>query len=955
MPATERRAADNVRARPARTPAPAHCLPDTTAAAARERNGKHPGTEPPVTSEKDVLELMIQGAPLATVLEALTRLIESQAQHELLASILLLDPDGVHLRDGVAPSLPEAYRRAIDGTAIGPSVGSCGTAAYRHAPVIVTDIATDPLWADFRALALAHGLRACWSTPIQSAGGHVLGTFALYYRTTRGPTEHEQRLVDVLTRTAALAIERERADAERRELLARERAARADVEVAAAALEAREQELRDFVEHAVLGLHWVGADGRILWANQAEMDLLGYTRDEYIGHHVAEFHVDRSAIDDILRRLRGNDTVHDHEARLRCKDGTIKWVLISANVLWDGERFVHTRCFTRDISERKLAEQRLAVQYAVTRALAEAATLQQASSELLQAVCNTLGWSIGAVWSVDREARVLRCVDVWHAASADGTAFEALTRQRTFAPGEGLPGRVWASGQPVWVSDVVQDANFPRAPLAARAGLHTGLCVPIRLGDELLGALEFFVPEIRPPDSVVLEMTAAVGSQVGQFLERKRVEGEHTALLLREREQARRLRQLADAALEIDSLLGVEQVLQVVTERARQIIGARWAETRLVGEDADTTAPRQTRYLAGPSATPPPVPAGGCGLLAAARGPRRLGGARRADAPTSGQETGGTVEFPRAASWLAAPLVGRAGGSLGSIALWDRLGEDFTVEDESILVQLAQMAAVALEQARLIEDARAARERAEAALSARDEFLSIASHELRNPVAGLKGTAQLLRRIRERGRLDAERLDRYLATIERTSAHLATLTEDLLDVSRLQRGTLPLRPRPTELAALVSEAVARQQARTETHQLVLDLACEQCMAVLDPDRVEQIVTNLLDNAVKYSPDGGEVHVHLALDAEGALLQVRDRGIGLPPGTAEKIFEPFGRAPNAAEQNLPGLGLGLYICRRIAEQHGGRLWAESAGEGRGTTLALWLPLSAHALFAEEASA
>jgi PAS domain S-box-containing protein len=246
------------------------------------------------------------------------------------------------------------------------------------------------------------------------------------------------------------------------------------------------------------------------------------------------------------------------------------------------------------------------------------------------------------------------------------------------------------------------------------------------------------------------------------------------------------------------------------------------------------------------------------------------------------------------------------------------------------------------QQAQLEAENQAAREVAAEARRTRDAFLFIASHELRNPLAGLKGTAQLLRRAQERGQLDAERLDRYLATIERLSAHLAVLAEDLLDVTRLRQGSLPLRPRATDLAALVREAVLRQQAQTDVHRLVVDISDQVPTAVIDPDRIEQIVTNLLDNAVKYSPEGGEIAVELRPEAGGVLLRVRDPGIGLPATLLESIFEPFGRAPNAGERNIPGLGLGLYICRRIAEQHGGRLWAESAGEQRGTTMSLWLP-------------
>src|SRR5712692_9384325 len=125
------------------------------------------------------------------------------------------------------------------------------------------------------------------------------------------------------------------------------------------ALRRSERELADFFEHAPIGLHWVGPEGTILRVNQAELDLLGYTREEYVGHHIAEFHADPPVIADILQRLTSQQTLNDYEARLRCKDGSLKTVLLSSNVLWEGERFIHTRCFTRDITERKHAEKAL--------------------------------------------------------------------------------------------------------------------------------------------------------------------------------------------------------------------------------------------------------------------------------------------------------------------------------------------------------------------------------------------------------------------------------------------------------------------------------------------------------------------------------------------------------------------------------------------------------------------
>ncbi len=147
---------------------------------------------------------------LGSTLELLLATVEVQFEGQMLASVLLLDEDGEHLRHGAAPSLPGDYCAAIDGLKIGPKVGSCGTAAYLGHPVYVTDIARDPLWADFKDLAAEHGLKACWSTPIGGETRPVLGTFAIYYRTPRSPTPDELEAIRHIVHTAAAALERPR-------------------------------------------------------------------------------------------------------------------------------------------------------------------------------------------------------------------------------------------------------------------------------------------------------------------------------------------------------------------------------------------------------------------------------------------------------------------------------------------------------------------------------------------------------------------------------------------------------------------------------------------------------------------------------------------------------------------------------------------------------------------------
>ncbi len=164
--------------------------------------------EPFREGQSRVLEMIARSAPLSEILNSLVLLIEAQSP-QMLCSVLLLSDDGNHIRHGAAPSLPEEYVKAIDGAPIGPKNGSCGTAMYRGKPVVVTDIREDPLWEDYRELAAASGLRACWSTPIMSGRGKVLGSFAMYYREPQTPTGDESRLTDVATHIAAIAIEQQ--------------------------------------------------------------------------------------------------------------------------------------------------------------------------------------------------------------------------------------------------------------------------------------------------------------------------------------------------------------------------------------------------------------------------------------------------------------------------------------------------------------------------------------------------------------------------------------------------------------------------------------------------------------------------------------------------------------------------------------------------------------------------
>jgi PAS domain S-box-containing protein len=208
-------------------------------------------------------------------------------------------------------------------------------------------------------------------------------------------------------------------------------------------------------------------------------------------------------------------------------DGTVRWLEAKGAAIRDASgRVVGMAGVCLDVDERARSARRRDAQYAITRALAEADTLEEASARIVRAVCECLGWDLGGVWEVNREQGIMRSVAMWRRPGLEAASFEELTRSLAFTRGLGLPGRVWADGRPHWIPDVVDDANFPRAQAALEAGLHGAFAFPILFGGAVGGVVEFFSRELREPDDDLLAMVEAVGSQIGQFVQRKRLERE---------------------------------------------------------------------------------------------------------------------------------------------------------------------------------------------------------------------------------------------------------------------------------------------------------------------------------------------------------------------------------------------------------------------------------------------
>ncbi len=290
----------------------------------------------------------------------------------------------------------------------------------------------------------------------------------------------------------------------------------------------------------------------------------------------------------------------------------------------------------------------------------------------------------------------------------------------------------------------------------------------------------------------------------------------------------------------------------------------------------------------------------------------------------------------------AIPLVvdERAVGVLG-LAFPD--ARAFDAEDRALMLALAGQCAQALERARLYEAEQAARAAAEEAVRQREHFVSIASHELRTPLTSLVGFMQLLQRQLAHPARDYERFTRYVEQCRQQVDRLRTLVDDLLVASRSQQGRLDLRPEAFDLAALAAEIRERFEhapERTARHTLALE-APAPVGGLWDRDRLDQVLTNLVSNALKYSPAGGRVLVRVTRCDDEAEVAVSDEGLGIPADEQASLFQPFVRAstPNA---QISGTGLGLYIVRQIAEAHGGTVNLHSA-VGRGTTITVRLPL------------
>ena len=425
-----------------------------------------------------------------------------------------------------------------------------------------------------------------------------------------------------------------------------------------------------------------------------------------------------------------------------------------------------------EIAERKNSEARLATEHAITRTLADAVNLETAVPAILKTFCEHMQAEICCLWSLKDSGDKLVCTHIEASGAPDVFApFINETRRRALARGVGLPGHVWKKNVPVWLPNTVRGEKFPRASFAAAVGLHSAIGFPIKINREFYGVIEFFTRRPLMPDQPLLNMLEAIGSEIGQFIQRKRVEAERESLLMREK---------------------------------------------------------------------------------------------------------------------------------------------------------------------------SLREKAEIASRLKDEFLATVSHELRTPLNAIIGWGQIL----QSGKLDPGRQDDALQTIFRNAKTQAQLINDLLDTSRLMTGNLLLNLSPTPIVPVIEAAIDAVRPTAESKDIKFSTAYNARVESItcDPQRLQQIIWNLLTNAVKFTPAGGEVGITLEQANDMFRITVADNGEGIAPDFLPFVFDRFRQADSSSTRKHNGLGLGLAIVRHLAELHGGAVSVESEGEGKGATFTVTLPLT-----------
>lgn len=903
-----------------------------------------------VQGQLRTLELIATGAPLAETLDTLLRAIESSAP-EMLCSVLLLDPDSIHLRHGAGPSLHADYMHAINGSPIGASAGSCGTAVFRRAPVFVGDIASDPLWADYADLALGHGLRACWSTPIVDAQQNVLGSFAIYYREPRTPSAAHQRLIDIATHIASVAICRER------DVLAKR---------------VSENRYRRLVESNLIGIIIADLTGCIKEANDVFLTLLGRTRDDVKAGLLWDditppkwAAVDRAVVEQLGR----SGVASAFEKEYWHKDGHPVPVLVHVALL-DAEPVEYV-CLVQDLTEAKLATETLTSEIARRHLLLDHAhdgifvvderfhvvEANRSFLELLGAdggdTTSLVPWDwddvydteerFRAQWprlpaeNVDFESRIRRrdgsvrnvefsgspsptgehggqqmlfiCRDVTERKRADRDLRESQARMQLLLRASNLGFWDWdlvtreVFMSPEFVADLGHTDDAAWSPFSTWEGrLHPDdrTLTLAAASDYIEGRRADFDVEFRlrhgngswrwvlARADLVRDKSGAPVRMMGCFID---VTDKHN----REEERRHVFERITDAFVALDR----NWCYTFVNARAGEMLGRD--PSSLIGKHIWTEFPE------------------GIGQPFHAVYEQAM----RDQRPAMLQE-----HYPPYDRWFE----NRVYPSPDGLTIYFHDITDQKRAEAEIRQLNAELEARVLDRTMKLE----------AANKELEAFSYSVSHDLRAPLRAVTGFAQILAR-RHRAALNDEG-QRYADNIVMAGERMATLIDDLLNYSKLGRRSIRLQP--VSLMEVLSQTAANGGDRFHEAGGLLEIAPDLPTVHGDRTLLGQVFGNLIQNALTYHSPGTPPRVRVSWEREGArvLVHVSDDGIGISPDHHKKIFNVFQRLHS--DEEFPGTGIGLAIVQKALLLIGGEIGVKSE-RGVGSVFTVSLPAQATA--------
>jgi PAS domain S-box-containing protein len=648
----------------------------------------------------------------------------------------------------------------------------------------------------------------------------------------------------------------------------------------------------------------------------------------------------RTAIQASFTKLQQEQTTTTFASPCLTKEGQQRLIDWSGTVLLTLTGTIEYVIFTGvDITERQQAEQQRTVQYAITRVLAESTTLAEATPKLLQALCDSLNWEIGQLWQVDAATNLIRFVANCQQLPLDHPKLEPLAHQLTVLPGQGLVGRVWQNGKPLWSSDVANDTNLIQMQFAQQAEMQQAIGCPLLCGQEVLGVITGLNRQQQIADESLLDLLMAIGRQIGQFIERKRAE-EAVA------RHHQRLQLLSDITLRIRQSLDINEILSTAVAEVRQFLQAdRVLIYRLNSNRSNGTVVVE-------SVRSPWLPLTGVNISAICCEYECWSDYDQTKTqiiddveqePLSPCHKTLLVQLQIRAN-LAVPILENHqlwGWLVAHQCATPRCWQPFEIES---LTQLANQVGVALAQTRLLTQEIQQRDRlgqqnqaliearkaAEAATRVKSAFLATMSHEIRTPMNAVIGLADLLLE----SNLEPQQRD-FVETIRNSGDALLTLINEILDFSKLEAGEMELEVLDFDLADSVEAvaallAISAQQKGLEIATLIDPTVPTQLRG--DVTRVRQVLTNLAGNAIKFTQTG-EVVIQVSLLSEDPTtatigFAVIDTGIGIPAAAQQKLFRPFTQVNASTPHTYGGTGLGLAICRQLVELAGGTIGLES---------------------------